>query len=318
MYVFILSLCIVGVAFVVQRFANQIDEQLNACGTGTFKDGACVCQHPYTGTHCEIVDCGYGKLVDSVFAYDTITTPKGPAGCECENQYWGYNCANCTSKYPSCTGPCMDTYYGTRCDILCKEGTENDKVGVEHRDAGGTYNYYKDQHGFCLNDGTVKCREGRAGAHCEFECPDCVYGKCNLEDGTCDCFDGYFGDLCDGTCPGRCSGLNGVCQDDGTCKCYDGFTGEDCSLECCVEGRGTSLSSVHGNCTKNVAGCACFEEHIPHNLPVEMSPDLDYYGIGWQGSECDCHENITCGGRGLCGEKECICAPNFQGIRCDI
>ena len=131
-------------------------------------------------------------------------------------------------------------------------------------------------------------------------------------------FDGYFGALCDGTCPGRCSGLNGVCQNDGTCKCYDGFTGDDCSLECCVEGRGTNLSSVHGNCTKNVAGCACFEEHIPHNLPAEMAPDLDYYGIGWQGSECDCHENITCGGRGTCGEKNCICAPNFQGARCDI
>ena len=124
MYGFITAICIVAAAVIVQRFANQMDEQLNACGTGTFKDGACMCQHPYTGTHCELVDCGYGKLVDSVFAYDTITTPKGPAGCACENQYWGYNCANCTSKYPSCTGPCEDKYYGTRCDILCKEGTE--------------------------------------------------------------------------------------------------------------------------------------------------------------------------------------------------
>ena len=64
MYVVILSICIVVAAFVVQRFANQIDEQLNACGSGTFKDGVCECVHPYTGTHCEIVDCGYGKLVD--------------------------------------------------------------------------------------------------------------------------------------------------------------------------------------------------------------------------------------------------------------
>lgn len=298
----------------VQRFANQIDEQLNACGTGTFRDGVCECQHPYTGTHCEIVDCGYGKLVDTLLAYDTITTPKGPAGCACEAQYWGYNCMNCTSKY-DCTGPCKQGYYGPRCDILCKEGSENDAQGVLHMQAGGTYNYYTEQ-GFCLNDGTVQCKEGRAGAHCEFECLDCVYGKCNLEDGSCDCFDGYFGELCEGTCPGRCSGLNGVCQNDGTCKCYDGFTGEDCSLECCVEGRGTSLGSVHGNCAENVAGCACFEEHIPHTLPFEL--DLNYYGIGWQGSECDCHENVTCGGRGTCGESGCVCASNFQGARCDI
>ena len=323
MYVFIISICIVAAAFMVQRFANQIDEQLNACGTGTFKDGACVCQHPYTGAHCEIVDCGYGKLVDSVFAYDTITTPNGPAGCECENQYWGFNCLNCTSKYSgSCTGPCKDRYFGARCDILCKSGTENDAEGVLHRQSGGTYNYFVESHGFCLNYGdvvgTVKCREGRAGAHCELECPNCVYGKCNLDDGTCDCFDGYFGDLCEGTCPGRCSGLNGVCQEDGTCNCYDGFTGADCSLECCVEGRGTDLGSVHGECAHGIGGCQCFEENIPHSLPDEMAPDLDYYGIGWQGSECDCHENVTCGGRGTCGDGECICAPNFQGARCDI
>ena len=61
MYVLFLSLCIVVAAVVVQRFANQIDEQLNACGTGVFKNGACECVHPYTGTHCEIVNCGYGK-----------------------------------------------------------------------------------------------------------------------------------------------------------------------------------------------------------------------------------------------------------------
>lgn len=323
MYVFVISLCIVAAAFVVQRFANQIDEQLNACGTGTFKDGACVCQHPYTGTHCEIVDCGYGKLIDSVFAYDTITTPKGPSGCECEAQYWGFNCANCTSKYPTgCTGPCKDQYFGSRCDILCKSGTENDKQGVEHREAGGTYNYFVESRGFCLNygnvKGTVKCREGYAGAHCQHECLDCKYGSCNLDDGSCDCFDGYFGNLCQGTCPGRCSGLNGVCQEDGTCKCYDGFTGDDCSKECCVEGRGTELSSVHGTCLKDVGGCNCSKEVVPVDLPEELYSDTPFHGVGWEGSQCDCHENITCGGRGRCVEGGCECTANFQGARCDI
>ena len=323
MYVFIISLCIVAVAFVAQRFANQIDEHLNACGTGSFKDGKCVCTHPYTGTHCEIVDCGYGKLVDSVFAYDTITTPKGPTGCECESQYWGYNCANCTSKSSAqCTGPCKATYFGSRCDIMCKSGTEHDELGVEHREAGGTYNYFEASHGFCLNygdvKGTVKCKEGRAGAHCELQCPLCVYGSCNLDDGTCDCFDGYFGNLCEGTCPNRCSGLNGVCQEDGTCKCYDGFTGDDCSLECCVEGRGTELSSVHGTCLEDVGGCNCSNEIVPVDLPDELYSETPFHGVGWEGSQCDCHENITCGGRGRCVEGGCECTGNFQGARCDI
>ena len=323
MYVFIISLCIVAVAFVAQRFANQIDEHLNACGTGSFKDGKCVCTHPYTGTHCEIVDCGYGKLVDSVFAYDTITTPKGPTGCECESQYWGYNCANCTSKSSAqCTGPCKATYFGSRCDIMCKSGTEHDELGVEHREAGGTYNYFEGSHGFCLNygdvKGTVKCKEGRAGGDCELQCPSCVYGSCNLDDGTCDCFDGYFGNLCEGTCPNRCSGLNGVCQEDGTCKCYDGFTGDDCSLECCVEGRGTELSSVHGTCLEDVGGCNCSKEIVPVDLPDELYSDTPFHGVGWEGSQCDCHENITCGGRGRCVEGGCECTANFQGARCDI
>jgi len=320
MYVFVISLCIVAAAFVVQRFANQIDEQLNACGTGIFKDGTCECTHPYVGTHCEIVDCGYGKLIDSVFAYDTITTPKGPSGCECEAQYWGYNCAKCTSKFSGqCTGPCMNHYYGARCDILCKSGTENDATGVLHRDSGGTYNYFKDN-GFCLRDGSVKCREGYAGAHCQHECLDCKYGSCNLDDGSCDCFDGYTGALCELTCPGRCSGLNGVCtqvNSQPVCDCYPGFTGEDCSLECCVEGRGTELGSVHGGCSSQ-GGCDCFDEVIPLDLPSELVSDIPFNGVGWQGPDCDCHENVTCGGRGRCVNGRCDCTANFQGLRCDI
>lgn len=320
MYVLFLSLCIVVAAIVVQRFANEIDEQLNACGTGIFKNGACECVHPYTGAHCEIVNCGYGKLVDSVFAYDTITTPNGPSGCACESQFWGYNCAQCTSEFKDeCTGLCDTNYYGPRCDILCMEGTENTELGVHHVDNGGTYNYHVGNYGFCKLDGTVQCRANRAGEHCEIPCKDCKYGQCNLGNGECDCFDGYTGELCELTCPNRCSGLNGVCKDVNgvpTCDCYDGFTGDDCSLECCVKGRGTDLGTVHGTCLEGIGGCNCSTEVSPVELPIELN--LDYYGQGWQGAECDCHENITCGGRGLCVEGGCDCAPNFQGTRCEL
>lgn len=302
------SLVAIGLAVFVSRMVQQLDEELNACGTGVFRDGKCHCVHPYTGTHCHLVDCGFGELVDSQFLVDSITTPfyedgrKIVPGCKCDSKFWGYNCANCTTKSPSdCSGVCKDNYYGARCDILCKEAEMEDAQGEEHLEAGGVYNFFLandgDPFGLCQYDGSVRCREGRAGSHCEFQCKDCVYGACNLEDGTCDCFDGYYGEFCESTCPGRCSGKNGVCQDDGKCKCEPGFTSEDCSLECCVRGFGTDIGRVHGDCDPK-GGCICDE--------------------GWSGDECDCNAEITCSGRGVCSEGRCVCDPEFQGARCEM
>ena len=296
------ALVIAALAIFVNEFASQFDEELNACGLGTFTDGACVCKHPYVGQHCEISDCGYGRLINSLFESNLITTPNPDSdlGCACESQWWGYSCANCTSRYPSdCSGPCLDNYYGARCDILCLESTAADAQGVSHEEAGGVYNFYVENQGICLTDGSVRCNPGRAGSHCEFQCLDCEYGSCNLNDGTCDCFAGYYGDLCNATCPGRCSGNNGICQDDGTCACDAGFTGDDCSLECCIRDGGTAIGRVHGSCNPT-GGCSC--------------------DAGWVGPNCDCNDQFTCSNRGTCSNTSgtCVCEDQFQGARCEM
>ena len=180
------------------------------------------------------MDCGFGELIDSQFLVDSITTPRYEndrkiiPGCKCDAKFWGYNCANCTSANPTdCTGFCKDKYYGARCEILCKESDAEDDQGIKHKEAGGTYNFFVENPGgnlgLCQYDGSVKCREGRAGPNCQFQCKACEFGSCNLDDGTCDCFDGYYGEFCEKTCPGRCSGKNGVCQADGKCKCEPGL-----------------------------------------------------------------------------------------------
>ena len=296
------ALVIAALAIFVNEFADRFDQELNACGLGTYTDGGCVCKHPYVGKHCEVVDCGYGRLINSLFESNLITTPNPDSdlGCACESKFWGFGCANCTSKYPSdCSGPCLDAYYGARCDVLCKESTAADAEGVAHEAAGGIYNFYVENQGICLNDGSVRCNPGRAGSHCEFQCLDCEYGSCNLNDGSCNCFAGYYGDLCNATCPGRCSGNNGLCQDDGTCNCDAGFTGDDCSLECCVRDAGTAIGRVHGSCDPT-GGCLCDD--------------------GWTGPNCDCNDRFTCSNRGTCSNVTgtCVCEDQFQGARCEM
>ena len=299
------ALCIVAIAFLLDRFANNIDQQLNACGTGVFFDGQCNCIHPYAGKHCDIVDCGYGELVDSVWDVESITTPKGniPSGCKCNSQYWGYNCMNCTSMFNSgCTGQCKRNYYGARCDILCKEGTFADKVGILHSESGGTYNYYVNGRGICLNDGSVLCNKGTAGPDCSIDCKDCKYGNCDKLTGECNCFAGFAGELCNQACPGRCSGNNGICRWDGSrayCECNIYHTGQDCSLSCCARGNRTKYGVTNGECAINVGGCICDE--------------------GWEGDNCDCHPEKTCGGRGTCSaDGSCKCSRNFQGRNCEL
>ena len=308
------SLLVIAVAIFVMQIATELDKELNACGTGVFKDGKCQCISPYTGTHCELVDCGFGELIDSQFLIDSITTPRYEnerkiiPGCKCDFKFWGYNCANCTTSSggsftSECKGLCKDGYYGPRCSILCKESDGEDAHGVLHEEAGGVFNFFKETpggepSGLCQYDGSVKCRDGRAGPNCQYVCKDCVYGSCNLDDGTCDCFDGYYGEFCEKTCPGRCSGKNGVCQPDGNCKCEPGFTGDDCSLECCVRNFGTDIGRVHGECNRTAGGCVC--------------------DPGWSGEECDCNAEVTCSGRGVCSAGKCVCSPDFQGARCEM
>ena len=298
------AIFVAGLAFFIHNFADQIDQQLNACGTGIYVDGGCKCVHPYVGTHCEVIDCGYGELIDSVWDVDSITTPLGdiPSGCKCASQYWGYNCANCTSMFDTdCTGACRRDYYGARCEVLCKEGTADNAQGVLHEESGGTYNFFVSGRGMCLRDGTVQCKKGTAGPDCGIDCKACKYGNCDAMTGECNCFAGFAGELCDQECPGRCSGNNGVCRWDGEfayCECAIKHTGADCSLDCCARGNRTTLGVTNGECAVGVGGCICDN--------------------GWAGDECDCHPDKTCGSRGTClASGGCDCSRNFVGRNCE-
>jgi len=110
--------------------------------------------------------------------------------------------------------------------------------------------------------GPCICAEGWVGTQCEFPCPLCLFGKCNLEvvtqnvtlEGagvngtdlettedvnviTCACNEGYVGDACNLPCP-QC-GVNSTCiassdsgPPRGVCDCEQGITGDLCDITC--------------------------------------------------------------------------------------
>ena len=49
-FIMMSSLVAVALAIFIAQMATELDEELNACGTGVFKDGKCQCVSPYTGT----------------------------------------------------------------------------------------------------------------------------------------------------------------------------------------------------------------------------------------------------------------------------
>ena len=137
----IIPLFVAGVAIAVWQLSPKLDNVLNPCALGNYTDGVCVCPEPFSGVHCEIIECGYGREITSVWEVDLITTlsEEGAVyGCACENQFWGVNCDQCTSAYPDdCTGVCLTNYYGASCDILCKAGSLQDAQVVVHEGLNG-------------------------------------------------------------------------------------------------------------------------------------------------------------------------------------
>ena len=306
------ALLVVLIAVGVQLLSNRVDKVLNACGVGAYVDNKCVCVEPYSGDHCEVVNCGYGRLVSSVWEVDRITTPSSPDaiyGCECENKFWGVNCVECTAVSPlDCTGVCKANYFGLHCDVLCKEA-ESDEDGeiVDHIALGGIARWHRPDRGVCL-DGEVVCKRNEdnlyyTGDHCEFTCPDCRNGGvCDYDENGafCRCVNNFVGDVCQFSCPLFCSGA-GVCRMvDGTptCDCEQDRTGIGCELPCCVRGARTPFNRVYGGCEPGVGGCVCDD--------------------GWKGTSCDCHPDLTCGSRGVCGDGECICGERFAGKYCEM
>jgi len=300
------------VAVGIVLLSRMLDTVLIPCGTGRYDGEACVCVEPYTGLHCEIINCGYGSIVASVWMVDTITTPASAdtvSGCACVNQWWGVNCDQCTSfSKEECIGTCDVHYYGPRCDVLCMSDNSGQHADiVTHEEARGVANWHEPAHGLCTSDGKVACLRASddlyfTGDHCEYKCPDCKNGGvCKYDENSayCDCADGFAGSLCTEECPSRCSGLNGVCEivdSVATCNCDLGRTGEGCEFACCVRGARTSLGIKMGDC-KAGGGCEC--------------------DAGYDGPECDC-SNTTCNDNGVCSALgTCECTSHFNGTRCE-
>jgi len=298
----------VGIALL----SRMLDTVLTPCGTGRYDGEACVCVEPYSGVHCEIINCGYGSIVSSVWLVDTITTKAtddAVSGCQCDNQWWGVNCDQCTSfNKEECIGTCDPEFYGPRCEVLCmadEEGLHEDIVA--HEDARGEVNWHKPSRGLCTREGKVACLRDSddlyfTGDHCEYKCPDCKNGgvcKYDENGAYCECPGGFAGNFCEKECPLRCSGLNGLCEivnDEAVCNCALGRTGSGCEHTCCIRGARTNLGVKMGECLDG-GGCDC--------------------DTGFHGPDCDC-SNATCNNNGVCSDSgKCECTSHFNGTRCE-
>ncbi|KAL6739803.1 hypothetical protein Aduo_013213 [Ancylostoma duodenale] len=107
----------------------------SSCLNGGFlneTDGACICLHLYTGTHCEKPICSkFGRYSEE------------EGRCICEGDYVGEHCeSRCHGYVNQTTGECQCSgrLFGKACDLVCVEGQ--------------------------VIDGRCRCREGYMGMSC--------------------------------------------------------------------------------------------------------------------------------------------------------
>ncbi|WKY04704.1 hypothetical protein Q1695_005596 [Nippostrongylus brasiliensis] len=107
----------------------------SSCLNGGFlneTDGACICLHLYTGTHCERPICSkFGRYSEE------------EGRCVCDGDYVGEHCeSRCHGWINQTTGECLCSgrLFGKACDLVCVEGQ--------------------------VIDGRCRCREGYMGMSC--------------------------------------------------------------------------------------------------------------------------------------------------------
>ncbi|XP_071083308.1 uncharacterized protein [Haliotis cracherodii] len=225
---------------------------------------------------------------------------------------------------------CADGSFGPGCSswCLCKNTSEVCDKDTGHCESG--------------------CADGHTGAGCQEQCKDRFYGaQCSSRCGRCrsnaicskmsgdcpdgcepgwqgmtcdqECDEGRYGDGCSetcGQCAGKCSPVDGTCDQEG---CSDGWMGQRCDKEC-DEGRyGAGCSETCGQCAGKCS-------------PVTGTCDQEGCSDGWMGQRCDkeCDEgrygdgcSETCGqcaGKcspvdGTCDQEGC--SDGWMGQRCD-
>ena len=75
------ALFIALVAVAVWFLSARLDTALNACALGRSTPDGCVCPAPFSGVHCELIDCSCSREVTSVWEVDLITTPSEEVPC---------------------------------------------------------------------------------------------------------------------------------------------------------------------------------------------------------------------------------------------
>ncbi|XP_048257353.1 uncharacterized protein LOC124116616 isoform X2 [Haliotis rufescens] len=275
------------------------------------------------------------------YQQDQSSLPSSPVSISCDTPTSGQSV---TVRLPTLNGSeyilnlceveiyeCADGSFGPGCSswCLCKYTSEVCDKATGHCESG--------------------CADGHTGADCQEQCKDRFYGaQCSSRCGRCrsnaicsktsgDCPDGCepgwqgktcdqecdedrYGDGCSetcGQCAGKCSPVNGTCDQEG---CSDGWMGQRCDEECKDRFYGAQCSSRCGRCRSN-AICS----KTSGDCPDGCEP-------GWKGKTCDqeCDEDRygdgcseTCGqcaGKcspvdGTCDQEGC--SDGWMGQRCD-
>ncbi|XP_046546230.1 multiple epidermal growth factor-like domains protein 6 isoform X2 [Haliotis rubra] len=292
-------------------------------------DGICRhgCQDNWSGTLCkECSDYWFGDQCDRECrckdAYEVCDKRTGQCDSGCEDGWTGLDCQT----------PCQDGTYGFNCTGRCgrcQGGQPCAKIGGECQTCAPGFKIP-----FCQ-----ECDDYFYGEQCSSRCGHCrdnaicnnVSGDCpdGCEPGwqrmTChqECDEGRYGDGCSeacGQCAGKCSPVNGSCDQEG---CRDGWTGQRCDDACPNGTFGPACSHQCGQC---LGGHVC-------DKGTGECPG-SWCERGWKGLQCltDCNGtgfygyncNETCG---MCVEEVCDpitgecprgCRPKYVGATCNL
>uniref|UniRef100_A0A8C6QPT1 Platelet endothelial aggregation receptor 1 n=1 Tax=Nannospalax galili TaxID=1026970 RepID=A0A8C6QPT1_NANGA len=287
----------------VGRFGQDCAETCDcAPGARCFPaNGACLCEHGFTGDRCAERLC-----------------PDGLYGLSCQ--------ASCT----------CDPERSLR--WVARQGSQRER-SLEEGSAAPLRPLRPDlPHSCHPMHGECSCRPGWAGLHCNESCPQdthgpgcqehclCLHrGVCLADSGLCRCAPGWQRGNCSVPCPPGTWGFscNASCQcahegacspQTGTCTCTPGWHGAHCQLPCPKgqfgEGCASRCDCDHSDGCDPVYGhCQCL--------------------AGWMGTRChlpcpegfwgaNCSNTCTCKNGGTCVPESgnCVCAPGFRGPSC--